>query len=62
VYKRQDLGRIESKAHACFWLRRVAMSRSADALRRRKVRGMDLWVEMEDRHCVQAENLSLIHI
>ena len=52
----RDLGRIESKAHACFWLRRVAMSRSADALRRRKVRGMDLWVEMEDRHCVQAEN------
>ena len=24
------------------------MSRSADALRRRKVRGMDLWVEMEE--------------
>jgi len=26
------------------------MSRSTDALRRRKVRGIDLWVEMEDVH------------
>jgi RNA polymerase sigma-70 factor (ECF subfamily) len=51
----RHLSRIESEAHACFWLRRVAMSRSTDALRRRKVRGMDLWVEMEDRHSVQAE-------
>jgi RNA polymerase sigma-70 factor (ECF subfamily) len=41
----RHLGRIESQDHACFWLRRAAMSRSADALRRRKVRGMDLWVE-----------------
>jgi RNA polymerase sigma-70 factor (ECF subfamily) len=31
-------------------LRRVAMSRSADALRRRKVRGVDLWVEIEENH------------
>jgi RNA polymerase sigma-70 factor (ECF subfamily) len=44
------LGRIESPMHALVWLRRVAMSRSADALRRRKVRGMDLWVEMEESH------------
>jgi RNA polymerase sigma-70 factor, ECF subfamily len=51
----RHLGRIESAAHACFWLRRVTMSRSVDALRRRKVRGIDLWVEMEDRHCFQAE-------
>jgi RNA polymerase sigma-70 factor (ECF subfamily) len=51
----RNLGRIESADHACFWLRRVAMSRSADALRRRKVRGMDLWVEMEDVHGVAAE-------
>jgi RNA polymerase sigma-70 factor (ECF subfamily) len=54
----RHLGRIESQAHACFWLRRVAMSRSADALRRRKVRRMDLWVEMEDHHCVKTENHS----
>jgi RNA polymerase sigma-70 factor, ECF subfamily len=54
----RHLDRIESQQHACFWLRRVAMSRSADALRRRKVRGMDLWVEMEDLHCVQAESHS----
>ncbi|HEY1159771.1 MAG TPA: sigma-70 family RNA polymerase sigma factor [Terracidiphilus sp.] len=52
----RNLGKIETAAHACFWLRRVAMNRSADALRRRRVRGMDLWVEMEDVHGVPAEN------
>jgi RNA polymerase sigma-70 factor (ECF subfamily) len=52
----RNLGRIESGAHACFWLRRVTISRSTDALRRRKVRGMDLWVEMEDDHGVAVEN------
>jgi len=46
----RHLGKIESAAHACFWLRRVTMSRSADALRRRVVRGLDLWVEMEEHH------------
>lgn len=46
----RNLARIENPAHACFWLRKVAMNRSADALRRRKVRGIDLWVEMEDVH------------
>ena len=46
----RHLGKIQSAAHACFWLRRVAMSRSADALRRRVVRGLDLWVEMEEHH------------
>ena len=46
----RHLARIESAAHACFWLRRVTMSRSADALRRRKVRGIDLWVEIDDHH------------
>ena len=50
----RNLARIENPAHACFWLRRVAMSRSADALRRRKVRGLDLWVEMEDVHGVHS--------
>jgi RNA polymerase sigma-70 factor (ECF subfamily) len=54
----RNIGRMESADHACFWLRRVAMSRSADAMRRRKVRGMDLWVEMEDVHGVQAEERS----
>jgi RNA polymerase sigma-70 factor (ECF subfamily) len=49
------LGKIESAAHACFWLRRVAISRSADALRRRKVRGMSLWVTIEEDHGVAAE-------
>jgi len=51
----RNLGKIENAAHACFWLRRVAMNRSADALRRRKVRGMDLWVEMEEGYGVAAE-------
>jgi RNA polymerase sigma-70 factor, ECF subfamily len=51
----RNLGRIESAAHARFWLRRVAINRSSDALRRRKVRGIDLWVEMEDGQGVAAE-------
>jgi RNA polymerase sigma-70 factor, ECF subfamily len=46
----RHLARIESHEHALFWLRRVTMSRSADALRRRRVRGMDLWVEIEENH------------
>ena len=54
----RHLGKIESPLHAIHWLRRVAMSRSADALRRRKVRGMDLWVEFEDGHGAQAEQRS----
>lgn len=44
------LARMESPAHTLFWLRRVTMSRSADALRRRRVRGGDLWVEIDDHH------------
>ncbi len=51
----RNLGRIESLLHARFWLRRVTMSRVTDALRRRRVRGMDLWVEIEDHHAAQAE-------
>jgi RNA polymerase sigma-70 factor (ECF subfamily) len=51
----RNLGKIESPLHARFWLRRVAMSRSADALRRNRVRGMDLWVEMEDNHAAVEE-------
>jgi RNA polymerase sigma-70 factor (ECF subfamily) len=51
----RHLARLESLAHALNWLRRVAMSRSADALRRRKVRCMDLWVEIEEGHGAQAE-------
>jgi len=54
----RHLAKLESADHACFWLRRVAMSRSADALRRRKVRGMDLWVEIEERHGMRVEEPS----
>jgi RNA polymerase sigma-70 factor (ECF subfamily) len=46
----RNRGKMESEEHACHWLRRVAMSRSTDALRRRRVRGMDLWVEIEETH------------
>ncbi|HEU5458185.1 MAG TPA: sigma-70 family RNA polymerase sigma factor [Terracidiphilus sp.] len=44
----RNLPRLESPLHTLHWLRRVAMSRSADAMRRLRVRGVDLWVEMED--------------
>jgi RNA polymerase sigma-70 factor (ECF subfamily) len=54
----KHLGRIESPDHACHWLRRVAMSRSADALRRRRVRGVDLWVEINENHGTPAEDRS----
>jgi len=51
----KDLSRMESPAHACFWLRRVAMSRSTDAMRRRRVRAIDQWVELDENHGAQAE-------
>jgi RNA polymerase sigma-70 factor, ECF subfamily len=50
--------RIESPEHACFWLRRVAINRSTDALRRKKVRGVDLWVEIEEQHGAPSEEHS----
>ncbi|MFZ2022811.1 MAG: sigma-70 family RNA polymerase sigma factor [Terracidiphilus sp.] len=46
----RNLRKIESPLHACHWLRRVTMSRSADALRRRRVRSMDMWVEIDEHH------------
>jgi RNA polymerase sigma-70 factor, ECF subfamily len=46
----RNLSRIESPEHALNWLRRVSVNRSADALRRRRVRGVDLWVEIEEKH------------
>jgi RNA polymerase sigma-70 factor (ECF subfamily) len=46
----KKLGKMETPEHACYWLRRVTMSRSTDALRRRRVRGMDLWVEIDETH------------
>jgi len=51
----RNVVKIESPAHACFWLRRVTMSRATDALRRRRVRGIDQWVEMDETHGAQAE-------
>jgi RNA polymerase sigma-70 factor, ECF subfamily len=46
----RHLGRVESPMHALWWLRRVTMSRSTDALRRRRVRGIDQWVEIDETH------------
>lgn len=51
----RHMERIESPEHALNWLRRVTMSRSADALRRRRVRGVDLWVEIDDTHGAPTE-------
>jgi RNA polymerase sigma-70 factor (ECF subfamily) len=51
----RHLSRIESSLHALWWLRRVTMSRSADALRRRRVRGIEQWVEIDENHGAQAE-------
>ncbi len=50
----RHLHKMESPEHVKFWLRRVTMNRSTDALRRRSVRepGWDegFWVELEERH------------
>jgi RNA polymerase sigma-70 factor, ECF subfamily len=51
----RHMDRIENPEHALHWLRRVAMNRSADAMRRRRVRGVDLWVEIEENHGAPAE-------
>jgi RNA polymerase sigma-70 factor, ECF subfamily len=51
----RNLGKIASPFHARFWLRRVAMSRSADALRRRRVRCTDLWIEIKEGHVTTSE-------
>ena len=55
----RSLERFDTPEYALFWLRRVAISRSTDALRRRKVRCMDLWVEFEEGHGAQANDKSL---
>ena len=54
----RHISTLESSHHALNWLRRVTMSRSADALRRRRVRGVDLWVEIADEHAASAEERS----
>jgi RNA polymerase sigma-70 factor, ECF subfamily len=54
----KHLGKVESPLHARFWLRRVTLSRAADALRRRAVRGVDLWVELEEQHGAPEEERS----
>jgi RNA polymerase sigma-70 factor (ECF subfamily) len=54
----RHIGKLESPEHALHWLRRVTMNRSADALRRRRVRGVDLWVEIEEIHGAPVEERS----
>jgi len=51
----RHMERLESPEHALNWLRRVAVSRSTDSLRRRRVRGVDLWVEIDEKHGSPAE-------
>ena len=51
----RNLAKLESAAHACFWLRRVTMSRSTDAMRRRRVRSTDMWIELEEGHVASVE-------
>lgn len=51
----RHLESLESADHACFWLRRVTMSRATDALRRRRTRGLDRWVEIDESHGAAAE-------
>ena len=51
-----NLGKLASPEHARAWLRSVTMSRSTDALRRRRVRRMDLWVELDEQHGRSAED------
>jgi RNA polymerase sigma-70 factor (ECF subfamily) len=46
----RNMSKLKNPGHALFWLRRVAISRSSDALRRRRVRGLDLWVEINEAH------------
>jgi RNA polymerase sigma-70 factor (ECF subfamily) len=46
----RHIAKIESAQHAICWLRRVTISRSTDALRRRRVRGIDQWVEIDESH------------
>lgn len=54
----EHLSRIESAEHAQAWLRSVTASRSTDALRRRRVRRMDLWVEIDELHGTPLEERS----
>src|ERR1700728_507384 len=51
----RNLAKIESAQHAIHWLRRVTMSRSTDALRRRRTRGTDFAVEMDENHAAPVE-------
>lgn len=46
----RHITKIESAQHAILWLRRVTMSRSTDALRRRGARAFGQWVEIDESH------------
>jgi RNA polymerase sigma-70 factor (ECF subfamily) len=54
----RHLSKIESPLHALWWLRRVTMNRSADALRRRRVRGIDQSIEIDETHGARVEERS----
>ncbi len=52
----RHLHKLDSPMHALFWLRRVAVSRSTDALRRLRVRRFNDWVEIDDGHHVTRDD------
>src|ERR1700755_1342626 len=53
----RHMERIESPEHAMFWLRRGGGSGGCGGARR-KVRGVGLWVEIEENHGAAAEERS----
>jgi RNA polymerase sigma-70 factor (ECF subfamily) len=53
-----SLGRLESEEHVRFWLRRVAVHRSTDALRRRNLRPEFMAEEWTEQHCRHVDGRS----
>src|SRR6476619_2796352 len=51
----RHMNQIESPEHALNWLRRVAVNRSSGARPRRRVRGVDLGVQIEEKHRAPVE-------
>jgi RNA polymerase sigma-70 factor, ECF subfamily len=49
----RNLDKFADDDHLGNWLRRVTVSRATDALRRRRVRATDQWIELEEKHAVE---------
>ena len=54
----RNLSALEDADHVRNWLRRVAMSRSSDALRRRRVRRFWDWLPLEEHHARTGEEFA----